>query len=75
MNTKLIKLTMPVILLSALAACGDGGKTNLERSYNLVDNDEKQAGVIKLHGVGGGEIVDNDGKVIGRIVPTDGSND
>lgn len=73
-----MKIMMPVMLVAAMvtvAACSDRDKTHMERSYNLVDNDDKQAGTVKLHGVGGGEIVDNEGKVVGRIVPTDNAND
>ena len=62
-------------VLVALTACSQitqpsqPEKVNLNKNYKLVDGNDRLAGTVIFKPVGGGEIRDNDGNVIGNIVP------
>ncbi|HLZ68166.1 MAG TPA: hypothetical protein VKQ29_18225 [Aliidongia sp.] len=67
-------LVLPALALS-LAACGsapppivgpDAG--GISRSYNLVDDQGRVAGRVILSPLGGGQLIDQNGNVVGRFV-------
>jgi hypothetical protein len=51
-----------------LSACGTSEKVEIDRTFRMVDEEEREAGTVTFHAVGGGEIRDADGKKIGEIV-------
>jgi hypothetical protein len=70
-------LVLPVLALS-LAACGGEspspqpivgpGSGGISRSYNLVDEQGRTAGRVVLSPLGGGQLIDQNGNVVGRFV-------
>ena len=61
-------------LLAALlmtAACSSDSDRNgeLSKTLNMVDKDGTHYGTVALTPVGGGEVRDSDGKLIGKVVP------
>lgn len=70
-----MKTWMMLGLLAALTACSNDAaeeKTaygTLSRTLQMVDENGKHYGTVELNPVGGGKVVDNDGRLIGRITP------
>jgi hypothetical protein len=73
-------LILPVLALT-LAACGSEpppprapqpvagpGVGGISRSYNLVDDQGHVAGRVIISPLGGGQLIDQNGNVVGRFV-------
>jgi hypothetical protein len=69
-------LVLPILAL-CLAACGSApapspvpgpGAGGISRSYNLVDDQGRIAGRVILSPLGGGQLIDQNGNVVGRFV-------
>ena len=65
---------MVIILFASLSLNGCGSKTTVEtgsliRSYKLIDDQGREAGTLTINPVGGAELHDIDGKVIGSFAP------
>jgi hypothetical protein len=70
-------LVLPVLALT-LAACGSEppppqpvvgpGVGGISRSYNLVDEQGRVAGRVVISPLGGGQMIDQNGNVVGRFV-------
>lgn len=73
MRTRL--LVLPALVLT-LAACGSAspppvvgpGAGGISRSYNLVDDEGRVAGRVIISPLGGGQLIDQNGNVVGRFV-------
>ncbi len=72
-----MRLFHGILLVSAmsLSACGlkDEAKPapsgTLSRNLDMMDKDGKRYGTVEMDPVGGGRVVDSEGRMIGRIVP------
>ena len=71
---------MVVVLFASLSLTGCGSKTtstepekvetgSLMRSYKLIDDQGRESGTLTINPVGGAELRDIDGKVIGSFAP------
>lgn len=63
---------VPVMALLALSACGGEEKKpestgTLTRTLTMTDKDGKRYGTVELDPVGGGKVMDIDGRTIGYI--------
>jgi hypothetical protein len=69
------RTTIVLAAVLALAAVGCGGApekpASLSRTYTLTDEQGRQAGTLVLNPLGGGEVRDSDGRVIGMLVSPD----
>ena len=72
MRTRLLVLSA---LVPTLAACGSApppvigpGAGGISRSYNLVDDEGRVAGRVIISPLGGGQLIDQNGNVVGRFV-------
>lgn len=73
-------LLMVVVLFASLSLAGCGSKTtsaepekvetgSLIRSYKLVDEQGRESGTLNINPLGGAELRDVDGNVIGSFAP------
>ena len=73
-NPSIFSVSSTLCLLAALlvtAGCSSDRDRNgeLSKTLEMVDKDGTHYGTVALTPVGGGEVRDTDGKLIGRVVP------
>ena len=61
-------LAIPLALAPLLGGCSSS-PVSMAKIYTLVDEDGHTAGSVSMSPIGGGQVIDNNGTVIGRIVP------
>ena len=68
--TVLGRIVLLGVLIAPLAACGSAPPLgSVDETYSLMDSQGRKAGTVVFTPLGQGEVRDNGGKVIGKIVP------